>query len=748
MKLGKLLLGSLASLALLVGCDNKEEDLGAPSIKLNPESVTFASEGGEQTVALTSTRDWTVADLPEWLSVSPTSGKASNDAQTITLTALKNEGTDRNVSLEFKTGLVSATLKVSQSGPGGSVEASYVYSNNFDKEDAVKGESGWKTYLDSFEGWKNQTGSGIEAWDFAAESMSARTGKGNSSSQYSDYEGSGRNYLWFGSGTPYFILKNLKLDSSKKDYTLSFGAERNNYDDKENNVFKHEEFKVYVSNDGNKWVELAYTFAKGTDPNRRWDLASSTFTVPAGTEALYIYMTSTIGSTYAIDDLSLAVSPKAGTAVDFTSGVELPGGGGVAPEPGPVDGAIKDVIAAEVGAAVTVKGQVIAVSKQSFIINDGLDQNLLVFAGKAPEVAVGDVVKVSGKKATYGKGNPAISQVAEPVVEKISESIKAKEVAAKELTAEQIDAYSNASAEYIKVTGTIVKSGKFTNIDFGGSVMGSPVYTDLSDQLVEGARLVFTGYFAGVNNGGYFCILPVKVEGSGEPFFNVSETSLNASAAAGSVKFTVSSNVEWTVSSDNASFTVNPDKGNGTAEITVSYPENTKTEAVVANIKVTTTNAQVATKEYTVKITQAAKPSGDAPVFTSNIAWTLGSASYSEKATVNGTPDVDILKLGKSKGIGTATITIPAGTKKIGFYGVSWNGKGAVTVTFSAPDISLSQVVAENEGAAEVSPYTITVTDTDYYELSLPAALGAEAEVTVTTKEKGRVLLFGLNAIK
>ena len=633
MKLGKLLLGSLASLALLVGCDNKEEDLGAPSIKLNPESVTFASEGGEQTVALTSTRDWTVADLPEWLSVSPTSGKASNDAQTITLTALKNEGTDRNVSLEFKTGLVSATLKVSQSGPGGSVEASYVYSNNFDKEDAVKGESGWKTYLDSFEGWKNQTGSGIEAWDFAAESMSARTGKGNSSSQYSDYEGSGRNYLWFGSGTPYFILKNLKLDSSKKDYTLSFGAERNNYDDKENNVFKHEEFKVYVSNDGNKWVELAYTFAKGTDPNRRWDLASSTFTVPAGTEALYIYMTSTIGSTYAIDDLSLAVSPKAGTAVDFTSGVELPGGGGVTPEPGPVDGAIKDVIAAEVGAAVTVKGQVIAVSKQSFIINDGLDQNLLVFAGKAPEVVVGDVVKVSGKKATYGQGNPAISQVTEPVVEKISESIKAKEVAAKELTAAQIDAYSNASAEYIKVTGTIVKSEKFTNIDFGGSVQGSPVATDLSDQLVEGARLVITGYFAGVNKGGYFCILPVKVEGSSEPFFCVTETALNASAAAGSVKFTVSSNVEWTVSSDNASFTVNPDKGNGTAEITVSYPENTKTEAVVANIKVTTTNAQVATKEYTVKITQAGALAGNEK----EVVWTIGQTELTWNADEDGT---------------------------------------------------------------------------------------------------------------
>ena len=99
------------------------------------------------------------------------------------------------------------------------------------------------------------------------------------------------------------------------------------------------------------------------------------------------------------------------------------------------------------------------------------------------------------------------------------------------------------------------------------------------------------------------------------------------------MKFTVSSNVEWTVSSDNASFTVNPDKGNGTAEITVSYPENTKTEAVVANIKVTTTNAQVATKEYTVKITQAGALAGNEK----EVVWTIGQTELTWNADEDGT---------------------------------------------------------------------------------------------------------------
>ena len=122
MKLGKLLLGSLASLALLVGCDNKEEDLGAPSIKLNPETVTFEKEAGTQTITVTSSRDWSIKDNPEWVSVNPSSGKASSDPVTVEISVLANEGKDRAASIVFAANTVSRTLAVSQKG---SVETNY-----------------------------------------------------------------------------------------------------------------------------------------------------------------------------------------------------------------------------------------------------------------------------------------------------------------------------------------------------------------------------------------------------------------------------------------------------------------------------------------------------------------------------------------------------------------------------------------------------------------------------------------------
>ena len=61
-------------------------------------------------------------------------------------------------------------------------------------------------------------------------------------------------------------------------------------------------------------------------------------------------------------------------------------------------------------------------------------------------------------------------------------------------------------------------------------------------------------------------------------------------------------------------------------------------------------------------------PTGD---FTSNLTWTTGSNAYSETAIVNETADVPVLKLGTSSKVGEATVTLPAGTTKVSFFGVS-----------------------------------------------------------------------------
>ena len=332
MKLKSFIVSFLAATFAFVSCYQLEdESLGTPTIKLSTVEMSFDEAGGEQQLTLTATRDWMVENDADWLVVSPESGAASSDVQTVTVTVLENTGMDRTADVVFTIGMSSKTLTVTQTGPGGSTEALIVYANDFDKVKAEKGEK-WSTYLDTFDGWRNETGTGIETVTYASKSLTARTNSGNGSAgKYSDYVqlgASGMNYLWFGTAPTYFAVKDITLPEGKTDYTLSFGAERYLYEAKQN-VFDWNEFSVYVSADANKWVKLSFDFAGGALPDGRWDLASTTFTVPAGTTSLNVYFTSSLGSAYAIDDLKLVQADKAGTAIDFAAGDEFEVGGDI-----------------------------------------------------------------------------------------------------------------------------------------------------------------------------------------------------------------------------------------------------------------------------------------------------------------------------------------------------------------------------------------------------------------------------------
>ena len=136
--------------------------------------------------------------------------------------------------------------------------------------------------------------------------------------------------------------------------------------------------------------------------------------------------------------------------------------------------------------------------------------------------------------------------------------------------------------------------------------------------------------------------------------------------------------------------------------------------------------------------------------FTSNVSWKAdkNKKSYDDGgATINGQTLSKVLKLGTSSAIGEATITVPAGTKKVGFWGVAWNGKKGTIVAEVAGTQIYSQDLKSNTGAANSAPYTMTVTDSDYYELTLDAPLAAETVVTLKTVSGAtRVILWGINA--
>lgn len=208
-----------------------------------------------------------------------------------------------------------------------------IYFNNFDKEIATN-SNGWPL-ANAFDGWKNETGSGVANVTYDASSgVSVRT-TSDSASNYSDYEGSGNNNMFFGTDG---VLTIGNIAVSEKNLSLSFGAER--YIQGGDNTFDHDEFKVQLSNNGTDWsAPVTYTFAKGVDPNGRWDFATADFTLPDGVTALYVRFTSTIASGHRLDDMLLQAG-NGGQQVSF-DGSEEPD-----PEPGDaVETTIPELIA-------------------------------------------------------------------------------------------------------------------------------------------------------------------------------------------------------------------------------------------------------------------------------------------------------------------------------------------------------------------------------------------------------------------
>ena len=258
--------------------------------------------------------------------VSPGSGAASANPQTVTVSVLENEGLDRTADLVFTIGLKKKYLTVTQAGPGGSAEDLIVYKNDFDIEKA-QNNGGWP-YLDSnYNLWDNKKGTGASTvvYEFGGK-MSVRTsGKAsNDGSGFSHYAGSGSNKIFFGTGTSILKINKITLDGAKTDFALSFGGQRYNQSDSDNS-FSFEHFKTYVSNDAQKWVELPMAFPADADTNGDWNLASCNFTVPAGTSELNVAFVSTYASSYSIDDVLLEVASEAGQAIDFSTGTAIDG---------------------------------------------------------------------------------------------------------------------------------------------------------------------------------------------------------------------------------------------------------------------------------------------------------------------------------------------------------------------------------------------------------------------------------------
>ena len=139
--------------------------------------------------------------------------------------------------------------------------------------------------------------------------------------------------------------------------------------------------------------------------------------------------------------------------------------------------------------------------------------------------------------------------------------------------------------------------------------------------------------------------------------------------------------------------------------------------------------------------------------FESTVEWELLGYAYEDATSViNGQPGVKTLKLGTSSVNGSANLFLPAGATKLCFYGVAWSNRaGGFSIIDEWGNEAYSVSCLSNAGAVNNPPYTITVTNDDYYEIDLSAftsvPLPSATTLTIRTWEDAtRVILWGIQA--
>lgn len=567
MKLRNFILGAVAAVVAFASCQ-KEPALDSSKLELSQKTMVFEKAAGSQTMTITAGKTW-VAQFPdgvEWVSVTPKTGSASADPQNITVTVLPNDGYERAATITFTTGLLKETLKVTQKGNNESVETATLdpaKTYAFKKADKVVSGQ-WYVMVAK----KND-----KLWACNDPSSDATN---------------------FSKGFAY--PKGIEVEDINGVVNVSgaaaylFAASADGFTIKNNGSNK------YILQTG---THVSFNLADAVGDGCYWDVTKNddgTFKINNKAVGKLIVMQDKY------DSFGLSQYEDGGSQPWLYEYV----GEAAAPEYKAVT--IEQFYASS-DSYLSVKGQVVAVGAKTMVLNDGGNRSLYVYVDAAPGVNVGDVVKVDGLKSTYGKadaGYTQLKQLKNVTITKISDNITAADLPALALSSEEIDApYSNEATSLVTIEGTVKKDGNYINIELDGTVLGSVVESAVGSELPEGVRLSITGYFAGINSKGYFCILPTAYQTSNTPFFNVPTTDLEVSASATSAAITVKGNVDWTASCETAGFTLDKTSGNGDATITVTFAANETEEAKTATVKLSTT-AEVATKEYVVTLTQKA----------------------------------------------------------------------------------------------------------------------------------------------
>lgn len=778
MKLKALFMSMLAVAALATGCKDDKEDFGEASLTISPATAEISRDGGVVSVTLNATRDWTATFDENQVAVEPKAGAPSKKAQSVTVTVLPNAGVARDVKVTFKASVETAVLTIAQDGDAPAAEAAGTREDPYTVADVLsKGAETGKWIKGYIVGCVKSGSAAVEDALFP--------GSGDEVSQ--------TNILIAASPEETAVAACVPVQ-------LPAGAVRTGVNLKDNpsnhkqEVLLYGELATYFKVPGVKNVTYAEVGGKtcGTDPDKPQSTVDyenapsktvAEFIAAADNDTYYRLKGKVSGfnATYCSFDLTddsgkiyvYSVDDKAAFAnvkndgtieiaakflhfvntntgaekdeaveahfLSFTEGEETPS----TPEvPAEGDGSVStpyNVTAAlgRTDALTTAeKGKYVKGYIVGYINGNAMSGS--IFSNAAPEggevSATNILIAASVDETDYNKCMPV--QLPSGAVRT---GINLKDNA--DNYKKEVLLYGEL-AKYFSVLG--VKAVTYAKI--GDSAFGDNPSAPAVDYANAPAKTV-AEFIAAADKETFY-----KLTGKVSGYKSGNYISFDLTDATGTI---------FVYSVDDQSAFANVKDG-GTITLAGKYDQyNGKDEVVKAHF-LSFEEGQGSGSgeggEGQGGSGEGGEGGGSTETtegeYTSNVEWTLGEKAYTEAATVNGTADVVVLKLGTSSVVGSATIVLPAGTKSVTYYGLSWKGKAA-TLSVKLGDTEVaSQALATNDGLANNSPYTLTVTDSDKYTLDVTAlnggaALAEDTTVTLTTNSSNkRVALFGIKAVK
>lgn len=403
----------------------------------------------------------------------------------------------------YKTYLYTVPVEVEDLGiKEQEVPEGAIYWNDFDKELSSQtfGDGGQWPYMDQFDGWRNEAGSGVSDVSYSFQSMSIRTNQ-SSKGSLSLYEGSGKNNVFFSTAPNCFVIEKIAVPG--ENLRLSFGAQR--YAQGASNTFIRSDFKVSLSEDGEIWSpSVQYDFGGVEDVPGQWRLATADFTLPAGTKTLYIRFEAKISSVNRLDDV-LLVEGEGGQTIEFGAAEKVQ------------EATIAEVLAGELDNQYKISGQVIGIHTKGFLVKDATG-TILVFK-KNHGINTGEFVTVEGALSEYG----GMKQFGESSIVTKTADGTWTQPEPEEVGASYFDAYGAApEIRYVCYEGTL-SSERDQNYQWhynvaveGTEVMGSVSYPtgDLGIDKYVGAKVRVTGYVIGITGSDtkYLNTLTTKLE--------------------------------------------------------------------------------------------------------------------------------------------------------------------------------------------------------------------------------------------